>query len=77
MGGLSAEREISLLSGSAVLAALKNRGVDAHGVDVDENIVSELSAGDYQRAFIISGFAGTDEYALHRFRCDGVITGNG
>jgi D-alanine-D-alanine ligase len=53
MGGLSAEREISLLSGSAVLAALKNRGVDAHGVDVDENIVSELSAGDYQCAFII------------------------
>ena len=53
MGGLSAEREISLLSGSAVLAALKNRGVDAHGIDVDENIVSELSAGDYQRAFII------------------------
>jgi len=53
MGGLSAEREISLLSGSAVLAALKNKGVDAHGVDVDENIVSELNAGDYQRAFII------------------------
>ena len=53
MGGLSAEREISLLSGNAVLAALKNKGVDAHGVDVDENIVSELSAGDYQRAFII------------------------
>ena len=53
MGGLSAEREISLLSGNAVLAALKNKGVDAHGIDVDENIVSELSAGDYQRAFII------------------------
>ena len=53
MGGLSAEREISLLSGSAVLAALKNKGVDAYGIDVDENIVSELSTGDYQRAFII------------------------
>ncbi len=53
MGGLSAEREISLLSGNAVLSALKNRGVDAHGIDVDENIVSVLSAGNYQRAFII------------------------
>ncbi len=53
MGGLSAEREISLLSGSAVLASLKNSGVDAHGVDVDENIVDKLSGGGYQQAFII------------------------
>ena len=53
MGGLSAEREISLLSGNAVLAALKNSGVDAHGVDVDENIVSELIDGNYQRVFIV------------------------
>lgn len=53
MGGLSAEREISLLSGNAVLAALKNRGVDAHGVDVDENIVRELIDGGYQRVFIV------------------------
>ncbi|MBT8119970.1 MAG: D-alanine--D-alanine ligase [Gammaproteobacteria bacterium] len=53
MGGLSAEREISLLSGNAVLAALKNRDVDAHGIDVDENIVSRLVAEDYQRAFIV------------------------
>ena len=53
MGGLSAEREISLLSGNAVLAALKSKGVDAHGIDVDENIVSELVAEDYQRAFIV------------------------
>ena len=53
MGGLSAEREISLLSGNAVLAALKSKGVDAHGIDVDENVVSELVAEDYQRAFIV------------------------
>lgn len=53
MGGLSAEREISLLSGNAVLAALNSRGVDAHAVDVDENIVRELSTGKYQRAFVI------------------------
>ena len=35
MGGWSAEREISLQSGRAVLAALQARGIDAHGVDVD------------------------------------------
>jgi D-alanine-D-alanine ligase len=54
MGGLSAEREISLLSGNAVLAALKSKGVDAHGIDVDENIVNgSSSTEDYQRAFIV------------------------
>ena len=34
MGGLSAEREVSLKSGAAVLSALQQRNVDAHGVDV-------------------------------------------
>ena len=53
MGGLSAEREISLLSGNAVLAALKSKGVDAHGIDVDEAIVNKLATEDYQRAFIV------------------------
>lgn len=53
MGGLSAEREISLLSGNAVLDALINKGVDAHGVDVGENFVSELAAEDYQQVFIV------------------------
>ena len=61
MGGLSAEREISLLSGNAVLAALLNAGVDAHAVDVHENIVSELDAGNYQRVFImLHGRGGED-----------------
>ncbi len=53
MGGLSAEREISLQSGNAVLTALKNKGIDAHGVDVNKNIVNELSNGSYQSAFIV------------------------
>lgn len=53
MGGLSAEREISLLSGNAVLAALKNKGVDAHGIDVSENIIGDLEKENYQRAFIV------------------------
>ncbi len=61
MGGLSAEREISLLSGKAVLAALQEYGVDAHGVDVQKNIVSELVKGDFQRAFIaLHGRGGED-----------------
>ena len=53
MGGLSAEREISLLSGNAVLAALKNKGVDAHGIDVSENIINDLAKENFQRAFIV------------------------
>jgi len=53
MGGLSAEREISLQSGNAVLTALQNKGVDAHGVDVGENIASELIEGNYQRVFLV------------------------
>jgi D-alanine-D-alanine ligase len=53
MGGLSAEREISLLGGNAVLTALKNKGVDAHAIDVNETIVNELSNGNYQRVFIV------------------------
>ncbi len=53
MGGLSAEREISLDSGNAVLTALKTKGVNAHGIDVNENIVSDLINGNYQRVFIV------------------------
>jgi len=53
MGGLSAEREISLLSGNAVLAALKSKGIDAHGIDVNENVINELVSKNYQRVFIV------------------------
>lgn len=53
MGGLSAEREISLLSGNAVLGALKSKGVDAHGIDVGKNFVKQLADENYQRAFIV------------------------
>ncbi len=61
MGGLSAEREVSLKSGAAVLAALRSRGVDAHGVDVGRDIVSVLQAGGFERAFIaLHGRGGED-----------------
>ena len=61
MGGLSAEREISLQSGNAVLTALQNKGVDAFAVDVGENIITELDDGNYQRVFIaLHGRGGED-----------------
>jgi len=66
MGGLSAEREISLRSGASVLAALRRQEIDAHGVDVGHDIVSVLLEGQFDCAFI----------ALHGRRGeDGVIQG--
>jgi D-alanine-D-alanine ligase len=61
MGGASAEREISLLSGRAVLAALKRRGVDTVGIDVDERPLGALQAGRFDRVFnIVHGRGGED-----------------
>ena len=67
MGGRSAEREISLRSGAAVLQALQAAGVDAHGIDAaDEQLPDTLLQGGFTRAFI----------ALHgRGGEDGVIQG--
>ena len=53
MGGWSAERAVSLNSGQAVLAALNERGVNAHGIDVDRAILHTLADGGFDRAFII------------------------
>jgi D-alanine-D-alanine ligase len=53
MGGRSAERDISLQSGQAVLDALRRQGVDAHGYDVDRNIAVRLLADDIERVFIV------------------------
>ncbi len=66
MGGWAAEREISLLSGRAVLQGLLSRGVDAHAVDVDRNILNVLDAGQYDRAFVVLHGRGGE---------DGVIQG--
>ncbi len=66
MGGLSAEREVSLMSGQGVLAALKSRGVDAHAFDPAERDLSELRREGFARCFI----------ALHgRFGEDGTVQG--
>jgi D-alanine-D-alanine ligase len=61
MGGWSAEREVSLNSGSKVLAALQRGGVDAHGVDVAHTILADLTAGQFDCAFnILHGPMGED-----------------
>ncbi len=53
MGGWSAEREISLLSGRAVLAGLQRRGVDAHGIDAGRDVLEVLARGGFARVFIV------------------------
>jgi D-alanine-D-alanine ligase len=66
MGGRSAEREISFMSGNGVLAALKSRGVDAHAFDTGTRSLAELAAEQFDRVFI----------ALHgRFGEDGSLQG--
>ena len=61
MGGTSAEREISLISGKAVLAALCERGVDAHVYDIAEHAVWDLPKNGFTRVFnILHGRMGED-----------------
>lgn len=64
MGGWSAEREISLLSGAAVLKALQEGGVDAHGIDVGRDIASVLAGGDYDRVMIMLHGRGGEDGAM-------------
>jgi D-alanine-D-alanine ligase len=66
MGGSSAERPISLMSGTGVLAALQSQGVDAHAFDPAERELFELKREGFARCFI----------ALHgRFGEDGAVQG--
>ena len=66
MGGHSAEREISFMSGRGVLAALLSQGVDAHAFDPAERPLNELKTEGFARCFI----------ALHgRFGEDGTVQG--
>jgi len=61
MGGWSAEREVSLLSGEAVLRGLREAGVDAHGVDMGRDVVEVLRQGRYDRVFnVVHGRGGED-----------------
>ena len=64
MGGASAEREVSLMSGQGVLQALRSLGVDAHAFDPAERDLAELRRDGFARCFI----------ALHgRFGEDGTV----
>ena len=66
MGGASAEREVSLMSGNGVLHALRASGIDAHAFDPAERDLIELKRDGFARCFI----------ALHgRFGEDGTVQG--
>lgn len=66
MGGNSSEREVSLLSGAGVLAALREQGIDASGFDTGQQSLADLAAAKFARVFI----------ALHgRFGEDGAMQG--
>jgi D-alanine-D-alanine ligase len=65
-GGASSEREISIRSGSGVLAALQRKGVDAHAFDPAERSMDDLRREGFERVFI----------ALHgRYGEDGTVQG--
>tara|TARA_R110001583_G_scaffold194720_3_gene366462 strand:- start:3351 stop:4265 length:915 start_codon:yes stop_codon:yes gene_type:complete len=60
-GGSSAEREVSLMSGAAVLAALQHAGVDAHAFDPAERDLHILKEEGFDRVFIaLHGRGGED-----------------
>ena len=66
MGGRSAEREISLMTGNGVLDALRSRGVDAHAFDPASRPMDDIKREGFSRCFI----------ALHgRFGEDGTVQG--
>ena len=52
-GGLSAEREVSLQSGAAVINALIEAGVEHVAIDVSENVIADIQAAKIDRAFIM------------------------
>ncbi|MGD8790279.1 MAG: D-alanine--D-alanine ligase, partial [Burkholderiales bacterium] len=66
LGGKSSEREISLMSGTAVFEALRRQGVDAHAFDTGERSLSDFADEQFDRAFVV----------LHgRYGEDGTIQG--
>lgn len=65
-GGRSAERDVSIMSGTGVLQALQSRGIDAHGFDPAERSLADLAAEKFDCVFI----------ALHgRYGEDGSLQG--
>lgn len=65
MGGTTAEREVSLVSGRAVLAGLRRRGVDAHELDVTgPGVLDDLKVGGFDRVFIVLHGRGGEDGVL-------------
>ncbi len=78
-GGNSAEREISLLSGEAVLTGLLAQNIDAQGLDTNHDLLLQLQKNQFDRAFIVlhgrGGEDGTLQGALELLNCP--YTGSG
>lgn len=79
MGGWSAERQVSLWSGEAVLAALTKRGVEAVGVDATRERILSLRAQGFERVFtVLHGGAGEDGTVQAALDLQGIeYTGSG
>ena len=67
LGGHSSEREVSLDTGTAVLAALRNRSVDAHAWDPAEKPMAEFAAAGFDRVWIALHGPGGEDGALQGF----------
>ena len=78
-GGSSAERPVSLMSGTGVLAALQSLGVDAHAFDPAERALQDLKDEGFARAFIaLHGRGGEDGTLQGALECLGLpYTGSG
>ncbi len=87
-GGTSAEREVSLNSGAAVLARLREGGVDAHPVDPRDIDITQLKIWALRKRLLpsmarggedgtLQGAAGSDPVALYRQRGDGLCAVDG
>ncbi len=79
MGGKSAEREISLMSGGGVLKALRSKGVDAHEFDPSKRDLADLRREGFDRCFIaLHGRGGEDGTLQGALECLGIpYTGSG
>lgn len=79
MGGWSAERDVSLMSGQQVFEALHSAGINAHAVDAGRDVASVLVSGGFNRAFLIlHGRGGEDGHVQGALELAGLpYTGSG
>ncbi len=79
MGGYSAEREISLLSGKAVYDALCNSKLDCFVFDLTKDNLDELWSREFDQAFIVlHGRGGEDGFIQSELEKNNILyTGSG